>query len=267
MNRLPALSLLGAACVAGLLGFAQGRAQDAAPPPADPAAHAEAEAPAATKLPLLDLRRIRPLQGDPAAGKAKSELCSACHGEQGIAIVPIFPNLAGQRAEYLYWQLLEYKRGNLPQSTMTPIIDTLDDADMRDLSMYYASLPHNPPLPADRPVDESAEPPDPALLARGRALYMDGEPARGVPACQGCHGADALGFPDALKPNRNGHTPYAVFPILRGQQRDYLQIRLAQYQNGDISDSSSDLVMNEVGHRLDADGIAAIASYLSQLNQ
>lgn len=238
---------------------------------------APGEAPAAEKprqaTQMLDLRRIRPLQGDAAAGQTKSEVCSGCHGAQGIAIAPIFPNLAGQHAEYLYWQLVEYQRGNVPDSPMTPLVADLSDTDMRNLAVYYAGLPVTPaPTPAtNAPAAEAsdAQPataaPDPAAISRGQALFLTGDPGNGIPPCQGCHGNDAKGFPNANKPNRNGHVPYALFPRLRGQQLDFLQARLAQYQTGQATDSTSDLVMNGVGHRLQADNIADLSAYLSQL--
>ena len=270
MNPARTLSLLAAGTLAGAFAINQGLAQDApqsapqenatpAPVQGDEAAGKQ------TKQPLLDLRRITPLKGDASAGKAKAEVCSACHGAQGISIVPIFPNLAGQRAEYMYWQLVEYKRGYLPQSTMTPLVADLSDADMRDIALYFASLPPNPPLPADRPVDESTVPPDADTIARGASLYLEGDPGKGIPACQGCHGEDALGFRNGSVPNRNGHVPYAIYPMLRGQQREYLQIRLNQDQNGEITDSTPDMVMDGVGHRLDAGTVADLSAYLSSL--
>ena len=45
-----------------------------------------------------------------------------------------------------------YKRGNVPPSTMTPLVTDLSDTDMRDIAMYYASLPHNPPTPPAAPA-------------------------------------------------------------------------------------------------------------------
>ena len=283
------LSILATGTLLGTLVIAQGQAAQDPPAPQeataeqDPASspdatEATAEAMPHVPTPPLDLRRIKPLQGDAVAGKAKAEVCGACHGAEGIAIAPLFPNLAGQHAEYLYWQLQEYKRGNVPPGTMTPLVTDLSDTDMRDIAMYYASLPHNPPTPPAAPAEPSsteegatdetpATPIDPALVAQGESLYLDGNPAKGMPPCQGCHGGDAMGFPDALKPDRDGHVPYAVFPILRGQQHDYLQTRLAQYQAGTIVDSSTDKVMNSVGHRLDSDSIAAISAYLSGLDK
>jgi cytochrome c553 len=39
--------------------------------------------------------------GDPAAGEGKIAACAACHGTDGKATAPIYPNLAGQNADYL----------------------------------------------------------------------------------------------------------------------------------------------------------------------
>ena len=38
---------------------------------------------------------------DIAAGKAKSVTCAACHGNNGISMIPMYPNLAGQKEQYL----------------------------------------------------------------------------------------------------------------------------------------------------------------------
>src|ERR1700754_4593314 len=65
---------------------------------------------------FVDLRRIKPLDGDANAGKTKATVCSACHGANGVAPTSMFPNLAGQRAEYLYWQVVEFKRQAGPES-------------------------------------------------------------------------------------------------------------------------------------------------------
>ena len=51
--------------------------------------------------------------GDAAAGAGKAAVCSACHGKDGIALVPIYPNLRGQNAAYLEGALKAY--GNEPE--------------------------------------------------------------------------------------------------------------------------------------------------------
>ena len=44
--------------------------------------------------------------GDADAGAAKAAACTACHGANGVAITPSYPNLAGQNAEYLVLSLI-----------------------------------------------------------------------------------------------------------------------------------------------------------------
>jgi len=51
------------------------------------------------------------LVGDPAAGRGAIALCASCHGEQGISIVPSWPNLAGQDARYLADATRAYAHG------------------------------------------------------------------------------------------------------------------------------------------------------------
>ncbi len=217
----------------------------------------------ATSTPLpapgyRDLRRITLLRGDPAAGKAKSELCAACHGADGISIAPNFPNLAGQRADYLYWELVEYRSGAMPESAMTPLAANLGDQDMRDLALYYASLP-----PGRAPAQEEAQAPDTALLERGRQLFMEGDPGKGLPPCQGCHGADGGGHPQAALVDREGHARWAAYPALRGQNAIYLQLRLNAFRTGQLHHSTNDFVMGGVGQRLDDDSISALSAWLA----
>ncbi|GAA3919280.1 c-type cytochrome [Luteimonas lutimaris] len=208
----------------------------------------------------VDLRRARPITGNVAAGQAKAEVCAACHGPQGISIAPAFPNLAGQHADFLYWQLVEFKRS--PDSPMSPLVADLSDEDMRDLAVYYAGLA---PTPAPADPDAEAEPADPALLQRGEQLYLTGDPAKGIPPCQGCHGVDARGHADARRADSSGHTPYAAWPALRGQQAMYLQTKLGEYRDGAMDDSTTDFIMTGIGHRLDDDSIQALAAWLSSL--
>ena len=49
--------------------------------------------------------------GDAAAGEGKAGACIACHGIDGIATSPTFPNLAGQNAPYIVAQLKALKSG------------------------------------------------------------------------------------------------------------------------------------------------------------
>ncbi len=195
---------------------------------------------------FVDLRRIEPLKGDANAGKAKATTCTGCHGANGVAPAAMFPNLAGQRAEYLYWQLAEFKREARPESPMTSQIANLDDAALRDLAAYFASLP--PPAPAAQNA---------APASRGATLYREGDPAHGTPPCQGCHGADGGGHPWA-----EGEAAYRVYPRLRGQHADYVAQRLRDFRDGKHLTSSSDRIMTPVAQTLDDEAIKAVAAFI-----
>jgi cytochrome c553 len=197
-----------------------------------------------------DLRRVEPIHGDPAAGEKKAAVCFACHGSDGVPAAPIFPRLAGQRADYLYHRLLSFKHAGpkdpyYSASPMTPNVAPLSDADMRDLAVYFAS--QRPPATATA-----------ATTGHGEALFLRGDPARGIPPCQGCHGADAGG--PSMSTGR-----YALYPSLRGQSAPYLIARLMSFHNGLPHDTTNDFIMGGVAQTLDTDSIRDIAAWLSSL--
>ncbi|GAA0715362.1 c-type cytochrome [Dokdonella soli] len=192
----------------------------------------------------IDLRGATPVHGDAAAGASKATVCVACHGPNGNAIVPAFPRLAGQHADYLYWELVNFKRGTRPQSPMTAQAANLSEADMRDLAAYFA---------AQAPTADAA-PASPS--DRGEVLFHNGDPARGIPPCQGCHGSDASGIVDAR---------FGSWPSLRGQHADYVVARLRDYRDGKLTDSSNDFVMRGVAGTLDDESIAALAAWVASL--
>lgn len=78
--------------------------------------------------------------GDAEAGKAKSAMCAACHGANGISAVPTYPNLAGQKEAYLVKQLKDFKSGQRSDPTMKGMVMALSDADMENLAAYYANM-------------------------------------------------------------------------------------------------------------------------------
>ena len=80
------------------------------------------------------------IAGDAAAGKAKSQLCASCHGANGISVVPIYPNLAGQKEQYIVKQLKAFKAGTRKDPLMSPMAAPLSDADVDNLAAYFSSL-------------------------------------------------------------------------------------------------------------------------------
>jgi len=80
------------------------------------------------------------LAGDAAAGKAKSAVCGACHGMDGIGTQPIYPNLKGQKEQYIVKQLKAFKDGSRKDPVMAPMAMPLTDDDMANLAAYFSSL-------------------------------------------------------------------------------------------------------------------------------
>lgn len=77
---------------------------------------------------------------DIAAGKAKSVTCTACHGANGVSAIPMYPNLAGQKEQYILKQLKDFKSGARKDPVMAPMAAPLSEEDMANLAAYYASL-------------------------------------------------------------------------------------------------------------------------------
>lgn len=81
--------------------------------------------------------------GDPEIGKAKSAICATCHGADGMALMPIYPNLAGQNEQYLVSALKAYRskeRQGGNAALMHAMAANLSDEDINNLAAYYASL-------------------------------------------------------------------------------------------------------------------------------
>ncbi len=82
---------------------------------------------------------IAQAEGDPAAGQAKSALCAACHGAEGVSPNDLWPNLAGQKQAYLVKQIKAFRDGGRNDPMMSPMVKALTDTDIDDLAAYYSS--------------------------------------------------------------------------------------------------------------------------------
>jgi len=83
------------------------------------------------------------LAGDAAAGKAKAALCAACHGADGIATMPAYPNLAGQNEAYLVTAMKAYRdkqRNGGMAGIMQMQAANLSDADIDNIAAHFSSL-------------------------------------------------------------------------------------------------------------------------------
>jgi cytochrome c553 len=81
-----------------------------------------------------------------ATGKPQGEvpkaaaLCVSCHGQDGVAIAPMYPSLAGQHQDYLVRALDEYKRGGRKNPIMKGFAASLSDDDIETIARYFSHL-------------------------------------------------------------------------------------------------------------------------------
>lgn len=151
---------------------------------------------------------MRSLTQPRPAGAEVAQGCVACHGERGIAADPQNPNLAGQSAAAIYKQLHDYKSGSRSHDIMTGIAQGLDDQQIADVSGYFSSS-------AKRALDPTTAQVIDEEIVR---LVERGDPARGLPACNSCHGANAGG-------------PIET-PTLSHQNRQYLVNQMQAFKSG-----------------------------------
>lgn len=178
--------------------------------------------------------------GDAAAGKAKSAVCVACHNPDGNSTNPTYPKLAGQSADYLTKQLMEFKSGARVNAIMLGMVAALTPQDMEDLSAYFAS----------QQIARGAA--DPALAPVGEALFRGGNLNTGVSACMACHGATGAG------------NPAAKFPALAGQHDVYIETQLKAFRNMERNNDAGQM-MRGVAAKLTDQEIKAVSSYIQGL--
>ncbi|HTH75101.1 MAG TPA: c-type cytochrome [Trinickia sp.] len=160
--------------------------------------------------------------------------CSMCHGPQGISQANS-PNLAGQYETVIYKQLKDFQTGARTNAVMSPMVATLSDQDMRDLSAYYAYLPK---LPAYHPAAQPVPP-----------IVASGSPMRNIAPCASCHGA---------ADHKTG-TPW-----LEGEPVAYIRGQLLAFASGDRHNDISEQMRNVARQMTPAEIEAAARYYSSQ---
>jgi cytochrome c553 len=200
--------------------------------------------------------------------------CSSCHGPAGRSISPLFPVLAAQSGEYLATQLKSFRALNQDDTKLTHetfyeqwmlnitglrkqeryedaprneerawdfmkgVARDLDDATINALAAFFSS---------QKAVGGKTRA-DADTLAKGKALFDNGDMSKGLLPCQSCHGPDAHG---------NG-----PIPRLAGQHRDYVELQVKAIKSGVRNvDQMSPLIQSLT----DAD-IKAVAAYVQSLD-
>jgi cytochrome c553 len=171
---------------------------------------------------------------DLAAGEAKAkEICAACHGENGISQMENVPSLAGQLDQYIQWQLVYFRAGSRKNEQMQPVVEQLNNEDIRNLGAYFASL-----TPPKAPKDD-----DPDLSAKGKQ-------AAAGRRCASCHTDSYAGTKAVAR--------------IAGQREEYLVKALHDYKSGARS-GGGQAAMADVAYPLSGEEITALAHYLAHL--
>lgn len=179
--------------------------------------------------------------GDAAAGQAKSAVCAACHGADGKAIQPTYPNLAGQHASYIAKQLTEYRDGGRVNALMSGQAANLSDEDIQDLAAYYADMTKHENVASED------------NLTLGMNIYRGGISSAGVASCAACHGPAGMG------------NPAAGWPVVSGQNADYIADQLRYFRSGERANDSN-AMMRGVAERMTEAEIIAVSNYIAGLH-
>jgi cytochrome c553 len=152
------------------------------------------------------------------------------------------PRIAGQSADYLRKQLDDYAQGTRDNPIMRNFAKALSRPQRAEMAARYASM--SAPFVAQNTSDA-------ASLARGHQLAHQGDEAKRVQACNGCHGPDGKGVVHAA-------------PYLAGQSAEYLASALTAFRQGTRKNDAGEL-MRSVARRLDEVDVAAVSGYFGSL--
>jgi cytochrome c553 len=165
-------------------------------------------------------------EGDAETGSRGAEACANCHGADGNASGNDMPTLAGQDARYFTKAMQAYKSGERKHEDMFEAVEALSDREIDDLATFYAT---QAPLRRDVRTPIST--------------------AEWVARCERCHGLD-------------GNSTDPRFPMLAGQNREYLRRALEAYTTGTRSQS----IMHAMARPLTATDVEQIVTFYSTRN-
>lgn len=167
---------------------------------------------------------LHPGEGSLGRGGTLALKCTMCHGARGISTSET-PNLAGQEASSIYKELRDFQTGARESAVMGPLVVSLTEQDLKDLSSYYASLPRGKVLG----------------LNFAPEIVATGSPMRNIAPCGSCHGA---------------MTAKIGVPWLDPQPRAYLKSQLEAFAHGtrrnDINAQMRNVAKNMTPAEIDA---------------
>jgi len=173
----------------------------------------------------------------PLAQAKVAAICQGCHGPTGDSVSPIYPRLNGQQADYIVSQLKGFhshrRDDTRARGYMWGIARELDDKTTAELGRYFASQKPTQPQTGG------------ALASEGERIFMNGDPAKTIAACQQCHGKFGEGS--------------GSFPRIAGQHAAYFRMVMGAFR----SDLRANQTMHAVAKNMSDRQIEALSSYLS----
>jgi cytochrome c553 len=170
---------------------------------------------------------------DIAAGKEKAELCVGCHGDNGISQMENIPSLAAQPDQFIQWQLVYFRAGTRKNEQMQPIVEQLNNEDIRNLGAYFSQL-----APPKAPHDDNPD------------MSKKGAQAAAGRRCASCHTDSYAGTKAVAR--------------VAGQRQEYLLKALHDYKAG-VRSGGGQAAMADVAYPLSEEEIEALVHYLAHL--
>jgi cytochrome c553 len=164
--------------------------------------------------------------------------CVSCHGAGGNSTISANPKLAGQHADYLYKQLVDFTTPARNQAIMSTYAKLLTDPEKKNIAAY---------LETQAPKAGAAK--DKNSVELGKKIYRGGIADKNVPACASCHGAAGAGLP-------------VQYPRLGGQHQDYTLAQLTLFRQDGRKNSPQ---MGTIAKRMSDDEMKAVADYIAGL--
>jgi cytochrome c553 len=181
--------------------------------------------------------------GDPdVSGRTiAQQVCSTCHGIDGNSVSPQYPKLAGQTEVYMTQQLNGFnhhlRTDRLAIEIMAGMSRDISIAQTKEIAEYFAS---------QKLINEAND--GSVDTSKGKDIFQNGIPDRGLPACASCHGSEAKG--------------QLTFPRLAGQHKAYLVKQLHVFKD---THGRPNTPMDFVIKNLSEKEIEHVATYLSRI--
>lgn len=181
-----------------------------------------------------------------------AKACMACHGKDGRKAIQEYPDIAGQKADYLAAQIkdiLDGKRTGSPDTTGNPranamrgaLIDPegkvrISDDEIKAVAAWLAGNKPRDPDPAAQPMAADRK-------AEAEKIFND--------TCAACHGA-------------TGREPMEGFPAIAGQKRTYLLAQVKDIKSKARTNGQAEAMQGAIAEFTDQQ-IELVAEYVSLL--